>query len=311
MTARIVTLTLNPVIDKNSAVGTVASEIKLRCDSPSLDPGGGGINVSRAIKKLGGESTAVYTAGGPNGDVLDSLLDREGLEHRAISINGSTRESFTVFEKSTTLQFRFNFPGPALTEAEWRRCMTILFEIEAEYIVASGSLPPGVPEDFYAMIATEGARLRRKVIIDTSGKALEFTARAGAFLLKPNLAELEHLSGKPFGGEHALKAEGQALVRDGFAEVLVVSMGAGGAALITRDEYVHLHAPVVPIQSKVGAGDSMVGGITLALAQGKSLLDAVRYGIAAGTAAVMTPGTQLCRKEDTDHLVELIQIKTS
>ncbi len=303
---RIVTLTINPAVDESTAVESVAAEIKLRCEAPRYDAGGGGINVSRAIHKLGGVSIAVYTQGGPNGDLLSMLLRDEGLRQEPVPISGMTRQSFTVFERSTTLQYRFGMPGPHLSEAEWRACLDACLAIPADFIVGSGSLPPGVPDDFYAQLIARAKPSGAKVIIDTSGAALKAVFGVGAFLLKPNIAELETLIGAPFGGEHNLRATTQALVRDGLAQALVISLGAGGAALVTADTYTHFRAPVVPVQSKVGAGDSMVGGLTLALAQGRPLADAARYGVAAGTAAVMTPGTELCRKEDTEQIYQWV-----
>lgn len=300
---RIVTLTINPAVDESTAVESVAAEIKLRCDAPHYDPGGGGINVSRAIQKLGGSSTIVYAQGGPNGALLNQLLAQEGLDQRPVPIAGMTRQSFTVFERSTSLQYRFGMPGPQLSAAEWQACLDACLDTPADFIVGSGSLPPGVPDDFYAQLVARGTAQGTKVIIDTSGAALKALMGSGAFLLKPNIAELETLMGAPFSGEAALKDAAQALTRAGLAQALLISLGAGGAALATADQYIYLRAPVVPIQSKVGAGDSMVGGLTLALANGKSLAEAARHAVAAGTAAVMTPGTQLCRREDYEQLL--------
>jgi len=305
---KVITLTINPTIDKSTSVESVASEIKLRCEAPQFDPGGGGLNVSRAIKTLGGESTAVYTAGGGIGEMLGYLLAREGITTRPIPIRGLTRENLTVYEHSSNLQYRFGMPGPELAEAEWQRCLDVVFELDADYIVASGSLAPGVPDDFYAYLAERAQNSSRRVIVDTSGTALQALRNTGVFLLKPNLRELEQLSGEAFAGEAELKNTAQAMIHDGLAQVMVISMGASGAAFITATEYICIRPPVVPIRSKVGAGDSMVGGIIWALSNDESLLNAVRYGIAAGTAAVMTEGTQLCRKDDVLALYEQVII---
>jgi len=305
---KVITLTINPTVDKSSSVDNVASEIKLRCDPPTFDPGGGGINVSRAIKKLGGDSTAIFTSGGGTGQMLQELLDAEGISQRPVPIQGMTRENLTIFEKLTTLQYRFGMPGPELTDEEIDACVKATFEQHADYIVASGSLTPGMPNDFYARLAQQAEAVSGRLIVDTSGAALEALANQHVFLLKPNIRELEILTGEEFRGDLRVQSVAQQLIRDGLAEVLVISMGAGGAAFVTADDYMQLRPPVVPIRSKVGAGDSMVGGIVLGLAQGRDLLDAVRYGVAAGSAAVMTHGTQLCRKEDTDEIYERIRL---
>lgn len=300
--ATIVTLTMNPTIDESSALDSVAAEIKMRCDPPRYEPGGGGINVSRAVVKLGGASTAVYTAGGHTGRLLQRLLTEEGIDHHPVHIAGTTRENFIIYERSSGLQYRFGMPGPELTADEWLRCLDAVFEHEADYLVASGSLPPGVMDDFYAHVAQRARERGTRLIVDTSGPALEKAVRAGVFLLKPNISELEAFVGQPIQSRSHLREVTRALIAEGQAEAVVVSLGAGGAVFVAPGVFVQLQAPIVPVQSKVGAGDSMVGGIVTALAAGRDLMDAVRYGIAAGTAAVMTPGTELCRLEDTERL---------
>lgn len=294
---KIVTLTMNPTIDKSTSVDSVASEIKLRCQPPTFDPGGGGINVTRAMKKLGGDSVAIYTQGGGPGKMLFDLLAAEDIQQHTVSIANYTRENLTVFEESTTLQYRFGMPGPDISETEQDACLDAVIEEGADLIVASGSLTPNMPADFYARLADRIDDTGGKLIVDTSGEALAAMANKHVFLMKPNLRELELLTGEQFTSEARLKETAQDYIRNGLAEVLIISMGAGGAALVTEDDFIEMRPPVVPIRSKVGAGDSMVGGIVLALAQGRDLRDAMRYGIAAGSAAVMTPGTQLCRPE--------------
>lgn len=305
---KIVSLTLNPSLDKSTAVDTVASEIKLRCDTLKVDPGGGGVNVSRAIHKLGGASVAVLGLGGCTGETLARLLAAEGLTVRSVPVERDTRESFVVFERSTTLQFRFGLPGEPLKPTEWAALIDAAFAEQPDYLVASGSVPPGVPDDIYVQVARRAQAAGVRLIVDTSGAALAAMSGAQAYLLKPNLNELEILSGEKFTGEEQMVAAARQMIAKRMAEALVISLGAAGAALVTADEFVELKPPVVPIQSKVGAGDSMVGGMTLALARGWSLRDAVRYGIAAGSAAVMTPGTELCRREDVEAIYPRVKV---
>lgn len=306
----VVTLTMNPALDVGASIHSVAPEIKLRCDAPRFHPGGGGINVSRAIRFLGGESSAVYAAGGHNGTMLTQLLGNEGIDGFPVSIAGITRESFVIYEESTALQYRFTMPGPELSAEEWIACLETLFNLNPAIIVASGSLPQGVPVEFYGEITRYAREYGIRVIVDTAGDALNRTVGKGVYLLKPNLRELELFSGEKIRGEAHIKAASRRLIEEGLAEVLVVSMGAAGAALVTRADYRHFRAPVVPIESKVGAGDSMVGGIVMGLAEGRSLADAVRFGVAAGSAAVMTPGTQLCRQEDTYRLFDAVSVSS-
>ncbi|MBN1155032.1 1-phosphofructokinase family hexose kinase [candidate division KSB1 bacterium] len=303
---KIITVTLNPTIDINSEVNQVIPERKLRCDVPRYEPGGGGINVSRAVKKLGGKSVALYLAGGTNGQFLQELLRDEQIENEPIAIKGKTRENLIIFEKSSEQQFRFGMPGPEVEEDARRRFIAELERVVAkdDYVVASGSLPRGVPDDFYAQIAAIGNKKGARVIVDTTGEPLRAAIEKGVFLIKPNLRELKLLCGQDIDVESQLELSVRKLLHRSRIDVIVVSLGAGGALLMTREMSKHLRTPTVPIKSKVGAGDSMVAGIVLALSQGRSLEKSVMYGVAAGAAAVMTPGTELCRKEDTDRLFE-------
>lgn len=305
---RIVAFTMNPAIDKSSSVEHVIAERKLYCKPPRFEPGGGGVNVSRAIKKLGGESRLIYPAGGYTGNRLKDLLEEEGISHRPVPIEGTTRESLVVLEESTGQQFRFGMPGPVLKNEEWERCLHELSVIrpKPDYLVASGSLPPGVPSDFYARVARIGKDQGAKVIIDTSGGALSQALQEGVYLIKPNHREFRDLVGRDMKEESQIEAEAVKLAKSGRCEILVISLGAAGALLVTKDVTEHIRPPTIPIVSKVGAGDSMVAGTVLSLAQGKTQRDSVLFGIAAGAAAVMTPGTELCRREDAERLYAIM-----
>lgn len=309
----VVTLTMNPAIDKNTSVDRVVAEDKLRCEAPRREPGGGGINVARVIRRLGGTSQATYTAGGPPGDILQSLLDEEELSHTAIPINQWTRENLIVYETSTDRQFRFGMPGPEMSKEELDRCLHALQDLTPapDYLVASGSLPPGIPDDTYARVAETARSFGARPILDTSGSALKQAVQSGWYLLKPNLRELEQLAGTTLKTEAQRIEAARDFIDQGWCKVVVLSMGASGALLVTADRAEHIHSPTVPIESRVGAGDSMVGGLTLALDRGWDLIDAVRFGVAAGAAAVMTPGTELCRRDDTEELFETMSLTPS
>ncbi len=303
---RIVTLTPNPAIDKNTSVDHIVPEDKLRCKVPEREPGGGGLNVARVIDRLRGSVRAIYTAGGPMGDILEHLLDRESLDHQRISIASWTRENFIALDESTNLQYRFGLPGPEMTKSEWRRFIEAVEQLNPppDYLVASGSLPPGVPENFYGRLARTARSMDARYIVDTSGPALRKALDEGVYLLKPNLRELRQLTDQPLEHEHDQKDAARSLIRNGRCEVVILSLGAAGALLVTKENAEHLRSPTVPIRSKVGAGDSMVGGIVTGLARGFDIRRAALYGIAAGAAAVMSPGTELCRPEDVDQLFD-------
>jgi len=302
----IVTLTINPALDRNTRVERVNPNEKLRCQAPEREPGGGGINVSRAIRRLGGESLAIYPCGGPIGEVFKTLLDEEGVEQQPIGIADTTRENVTVFEESANQHYIFIMPGPELREAEWQGVLDALERLDPtpDYVVASGSCPPGVPEDFYRRVAELSQSQGSRLIVDTSGEPLSLAAEAGVYLLKPNMRELGQLAGQEIESEEHQIEAAKGLLESGQAEVVVVSMGAGGALLVTDELGEHLRTPTVPIRSRLGAGDSMVAGIVLGMARGERVLEATRFGIAAGASAVMTPRTELCRREDTERLYE-------
>ncbi len=302
----ILTITVNPAIDKSSSVAHVTAERKLYCKPPRFEPGGGGVNVSRAIKKLGGESILLYPAGGMAGERLQELLDEEDLNHRPFSIEGLIRESLVILEESTGRQYRFGMPGSEFKEQEWEQFLTALSDMEPapEFLVAGGSLPPGAPDDFYAKVSRVGKDRGAKVLIDASGKALEHALEEGVYLIKPNIREFRELVGEDIAEESQIKAEAQKMVKSGRCEVLVISLGAAGALMISGEISERILPPTVPIVSKVGAGDGMVAGIVLSLAGGKPLRESLLFDVAAGAAAVMTPGTELCRREDAERLFE-------
>ena len=305
---KIITVTFNPAIDKSTTVPVLMPEKKLRCGDPVFEPGGGGINVARAIKKLGGVATAFYLAGGYAGQAFVDLLKAEGVESVVTPIAGNTRENFIVLESASGQQYRFGMPGPEIAEAEWRDCLNRLeLAKDADMIVVSGSLPKGVPDDVYLMIGAIAQRNNARLIIDTSGAALKKAVQAGVYLLKPNLGELASLVGKEDIDIELVDDAAREVIRSGQCEVVVVSMGAAGAMVVTKDIAEHIFPPVVKIKSTVGAGDSMVAGMVWSIAQNKSIQDAVRYGVACGTAATMNEGTALCRKKDADHLFTLMK----
>lgn len=279
------------------------------CTTPKLEPGGGGINVARAIKKLGGEAIAVYPSGGYTGKHFNVLLEKEKVPAVIIETKNETRENIIVLDESANQQYRFGMPGTVLYETEWQQCLKVIEELPtAEFIIASGSLPPGVPEDIYARIAIIAKKKNAKLVVDTSGKALVKAAAAGVYMLKPNLGELSALTGLKNIDTGNIEYIAREVIDAGSCNVLVVSMGEAGAVLLTTNEFYQVRPPLVKRKSVVGAGDSMVAGMVWALAQGKELKQVLQYGVACGTAATMNPGTELCRKEDADNIFDQIQI---
>ena len=301
--AGIVTVTLNPPVDLAVETEQVRPEDKLRVSSPHRDPGGGGVNVARAASRLGADVLAVVPVGGATGQQLCELLEEEELRLATVEISGETRESWTVDETSTDDQYRFVLPGPNLSGDEVDACLATAGEHAEALVVASGSLPRGVPEDTWARLVRECDAAGHRTIVDTSSGALRAAVEAGVWLIKPNLRELSQLVERDLHDDSQIRAAAEELLGDG-TEAVVVSMGAGGVLLVTADGADHVRSPTVPIRSRVGAGDSTVAGIAASVLRGDDLPTAVRWGVAAGAAAVMTEGSELCRAEDTSRLFE-------
>ncbi len=300
---RIVTLCMNPALDIATSTEVVRPTDKLRCAAARYDPGGGGINVAHVAEVLGAPATAVFPVGGPAGQVVHDLLVAEGLTVRRIAIGGSTRESFTVNETSTARQYRFVLPGPELTVAEQTECLLQLRRAvdAAAIVVASGSLPPGVPEDFYQQVATLCAEREVPFLLDTSGGGLR-QVDSGVFLLKPSLRELRECVGRERADEAEQLAAAREVITRGVARHVLVSLGSRGALLAGAGGGQRFAPVPVPPGSGVGAGDAMVAGVAVGLLRGWTLTDAVRLGVAAGAAMLLTPGTAPCTREDTERL---------
>jgi 6-phosphofructokinase 2 len=305
----IITVTLNPAIDKSTTTHLIEPETKQRCTDVLNEPGGGGINVSKALKKLKASSVALFPAGGYNGEMLKSLLRNEGIEFHSLNSTVETRENWVVLESETNNQFRFTFPGESIEQQVVKDLIEDILSFSPEYVVSSGSLPPGLPDYFYGMIVKTANAVGAKCIVDTSGAALQALKGKHAFLIKPNIGELcKMLSITKLANKEVPDAAQQA-VRDGFAELVAVSMGPDGAWLVTGEKKYFAAAPPVKKKSTVGAGDSMVAGITYMLHQKQHLQQVINFGVACGSAATMNDGTQLFKLEDVHTLYEQINGK--
>jgi 6-phosphofructokinase 2 len=301
----ILTLTMNPALDIATSTDRVIPTHKLRCSPPRYDPGGGGINVARAVHALGGDAVAIFPVGGPAGEMIPHLLEQEGVRHHLIAIGGFTRESLAVEDRQSGEQFRFILPGPEISEADQERCLDQLSAVaaEADFIVASGSLPLGVRVDFYARVAQLAEMLGKRFVLDTSGAALKQAGR-GIYLLKPSLRELQDLVGREIGGPSEQEKAAREVIEQGRSEIIVLSLGAEGAFLATAQGCERFAAVPVDAKSTVGAGDSMLAGVVLGLSREMPLREAVRFGVAAGAAALLGSGTELCRRSDVERLYQ-------
>ena len=304
---KIVTLTINPSLDKSTHFTGLIAEQKIRCEKPRYDAGGGGINVSKAIAKLGGTSTCIFTAGGSSGEMLEELVANEKLESSVIKTKNWTRENFIAFENTSKAQYRFGFPGNEFSDDEKVEILQTIKELKTDYLVISGSLNEGLSTNFYQKIAEIAKESDIKVVVDTSGEALQKVLETGVYLIKPNIGELAKLIGVERLELPEVEKAAKQLIENKSAEIVVVSLGADGAILVTKDETHLVKAPKVEKKSNVGAGDSMVGGMVLALSQNKTLKEVIQIGVCCGSAATMNEGTQLFKAEDVINLLDEIE----
>ncbi len=300
---RVATLTLNPAIDGACEAEEVFPTHKIRTHNERYDPGGGGINVARVLARLGEVVEVVYCAGGATGALLDELLDIHGLERHRIAIRDHTRQSLAVFERATGKEYRFVPEGPLLGEAEWRAAFDHCAGLDHGWLVASGSLPRGVPVDFYARLAAACAGRDMKLVVDSSGPALRAAIEhGGLYLVKPSQGEFEALVGRKLEGGEAVGAAALELVRSGKVAHVAVTLGHEGAVLAHEGGVIIRPALQVPVMSATGAGDSFVAGMVHGFLRGEGAAGAFRWGMAAGTAAVLSPGTDLCHPEAVKHM---------
>ena len=304
----IVTITFNPCIDKSSFIDALLPDKKLRCTPFVQEAGGGGINVARAVKKLGGNALAVYFAGGYTGTVLQNLLKTEGIEMLVIDTGTDTRENIMIVDKATNLQYRFITPGFAVQPTHWQQLLEAIENItNTKYIVVSGSMQQGFPENIFERLSLIAAKKNARFIVDIPAETMQSHPVKGAYLLKPNLNELSMLSGKEELQSNEIISAARDIISKNICEVVIVSMGAAGALLVTNDIAEQFMAPPVKRKSTVGAGDSMLAGIVMYLSANKNIKEAARFGVACGTAATLNEGTQLCSIADAEKLYKVMQ----
>ncbi|MBD3680209.1 MAG: 1-phosphofructokinase family hexose kinase [Rhodobacteraceae bacterium] len=308
MNRHILTITLNPTVDFATTAPEVVPGPKLRCTEPMIDPGGGGINVARAIQMLGGQATALIAIGGATGAHLLQLLTQEGIATVAFQGPGETRQSISVTDARNGEQYRFVMPGPSWAEHDLPRALRSVDQATGDgtFVVLSGSQPPGVAKDFPSILAAHVSTRQARLIVDTSGPALFHLAKGPhktLHVLRMDGEEGEELAGRPLQTPEDTAKFARELVDAGVARMVIVARGADGSVLSSAEGSWHSVGPEVPVVSKVGAGDSFVGAFTLALAREEPLGDCLRFGVAAASAAVMTEATRLCDRAITEKIL--------
>lgn len=300
---------MSPCIDKSTVVDRFVPEKKLKCSYPVFEAGGGGINVSRALKNFQTNSLCIYISGGYSGKVLNNLVYHEQLKAITIPSKIFTRENFIVFEQQTHLQFRFGMPVNKVSETEWNAVITQLKKTKPDYIVLSGSISPDISKAFFIELAKIVKTNQSKFIVDTAGKPLQTILETGAYLIKPNQNEFSGLFGKKTLNANEIVKRAKKIINQSKIENILVSMGKDGAVLVNKENSVQFIPPKLKIKSTVGAGDSMVAGIVLELSKGKTILEAVKFGVACGSATTINSGMQLGTLEDAKKIISKIKSK--
>jgi 6-phosphofructokinase 2 len=308
MLPQFVTLTINPTVDVACDAASVQTVHKVRTYSDTYDAGGGGVNVARVLRELGAETLALVACGGVSGRLLEELLTEVGVTTKLVKVAERTRICMTVNDISAGQEYRFVPEGPRLCEAEWQAVLDLTASTEGEWLVASGSLPPGVPEDFYARVARTAAAAGRTMVLDSSGPALRAALGSGLALIKPSLGELEALVGRTLREPAAQEEAAMDIVHSGGAERVAVTFGRDGALLATKAGLWRQPPLDVPVRGAVGAGDSFLAAMILAFARGDSPSTALAWGSAAGAAAVMNPGTAHPSRGQIEALLRSIAV---
>lgn len=308
----VATVTMNPSIDLFAETRKLVANGKSRCHNLVHEPGGGGVNVARNLHRFGVDVVAILTTGGLQGERLKRILKRETFSFHCVDIADETRECIAVTEKTSDKLFHLVFPGPELKESEWRQCLETFDALQPtpDYLVLSGSLPGGVPTDFYGNLAHAAADRGARVILDTSGKALSPSWGKGVYLTKLNFEEFVDLGySGPEDRSSILAAMGQ-MVEQGFADNLIVTLDSDGALLVSNaGEKLHARPPKTPVVSHVGAGDSFVSVLVHQLEHGKTVAEAFRFGVAGAAVKVSTPGNQLMDITQVESVAQQVTIR--
>ncbi len=306
----ILTLTLNPALDVLTSIDTVSDTHKMRCGPTRKHPGGGGVNVARVLHRLGANCVALYLAGGVTGERHHKLMSAEKVRCHVMPIAEETRESFSVHETSSGNDFRFVLPGPNVSAAEYEACFDYVAQhMPKQFLVISGGLAPGVPDNFYARLAALAKQHGVRVVLDANGPALTEALKVGIYLFKPSLRELRDLTGQALPDEASQAAAAQQLVQSGQADIVAVSLGADGALVVSATEHWRARSIKVDVQTTIGAGDSFVAGMVWSLARGDRLVKAFQYGMASGAAALLAPGTSLSQAADVHYLLPQVVVE--
>lgn len=306
----IYTITMNPALDRTIEVdGLVVDDAnRIVCDTRYA--GGKGIDVSRVINELGGETIALGLVGGYTGLEIEGRLINEGVLCDFTRIAGETRTNIILVDRKTRKQYLLNAAGPTVTPSEIGMFFEKIRSLpkDLDFVVISGSVPPGVSKNIYAqVITTLKARGIERIALDADGEVLRHGCRTGPYVIKPNVHEFERLIGSPVKGMEEMIEGAQELLASGL-KVVLISMGAEGLLGIREGEVYHAIPPQLEVVSAVGAGDATLAGFVLGVTKGMSFEESLQLATAAGAAVVLTPGTELCHREDVERIIREVKV---
>jgi len=306
----IATVTLNPSLDRTVRVEELVIDEANRWTSLRRDPGGKGINVSRVVHELDGETRAYGFIGGIDGETFERLLKQQGVPFDFTPIKGEIRSNFIITDLKTHRQTRIDAPGPHIRKRELRKLIQKVTHIKPkpDFIVFAGSIPPGVPNDIYRQLIEEAKKRDIKTVLDADDNWLKEGMGGKPNIIKPNVHEAEELLGIHLKDEAAIIEAVKTLASQGI-DVAIISRGKNGLIATGEGKILKITPPQVEISSTVGAGDSTIAGLVLKISQGHGIDEACRWAVAAGTAATLTPGTELCRREDVERLLPQVKVK--
>lgn len=305
----ITTLTINPALDKSAKVNSLVPDQKLQCHSIVYQPGGGGINVSRVLNRLEEQTNCIITSGGDTGKSLNELLLKEGIKPKTVFVKAWTRENLSVVDVKTNFQYRFGMPSNDLQQEEIDEIKLMLDKClnNNDILVLSGSLPQNVPTNYYASLIKHVSQKNIKIIIDTSGPALTEALKEKVFLIKPNQRELAQWADKEFLSSMEQEDFALEMVATGKATYVVVSLGARGAFMASKEGIVYQSTPSISAKSTIGAGDSMVAGLIYGIKNNYSVNDILKWGVACGVATTMSEGTNLASKSNIKSVLKMLK----
>lgn len=304
----IITLTLNPALYKNAKINGLVLGSKLRCHSITYQPGGGGINVSRLLKRLDTDNYCVYPSGGDTGTYLTTLLKEESIKPSPIAIKDWIRENLAILDTKTNLQYRFGMPGNELTENEFESIKKNVFKHlqTGDFLILSGSLATNLSHNTYSELIHYFSEKQPKIIIEASGPSLIKALEHPVYLIKPNQRELAQLAGKEFLSNIEQEKFTKKLVNSEKAKYGAVSLGAKGAFLACKEGVFYRSTPSVQVKSTIGAGDSMVAGLIYGINKGYKPNEILKMGVACGVATIMSEGTSLATPENIQKAQEIM-----